>query len=108
MSIRIFATRGGTPFGEAQLGDLELTPDKEGSDEWIVPPSVRIEYGRPDLKSILRGEVETATGSMSVTGVSFDLFRYSLIIGDHVASVRFAEFDEVGASRVEVPRVWTE
>jgi hypothetical protein len=37
----------------------------------MTPPFVRLENGRPALKSILRGEVNTATGSMSVTGVYF-------------------------------------
>jgi len=66
VSIRIFATRGGIPFSENSV-DPEQTPDKESSHDWMTPPSVRLENGRPDLKSILRGEVNTATGSMSVT-----------------------------------------
>lgn len=71
VSIRIFATRGGTPLGEISSVDSERTPDKEGPPDWVLPPSVRLEDGRPDLKSILRGEVSTATGSMSVTGAYF-------------------------------------
>ena len=67
VSIRIFATRGGVPFSESSL-DLERTPEKEGAHDWVVPPTVRMESGRPDLKAILRGEVSTAVGSMSVTG----------------------------------------
>ncbi|KAF8555031.1 iron reductase [Imleria badia] len=70
VSIRIFATRGGIPFSES-LVDPEQTPDKEGSQNWMVPPSVRLENGRPDLKAILHGEVNTASGSMAVTGVYF-------------------------------------
>ena len=55
VSIKIFVTR-------------DWTPDNKESNGWSVLPSVCIEYGRPDLKSILRGEVETATGSMVVSG----------------------------------------
>ncbi|KAG6371093.1 hypothetical protein JVT61DRAFT_10634 [Boletus reticuloceps] len=68
VSIRIFVTRGGLPFSEDSV-DPELTPDKESAHLWVMPPSVRMEHGRPDLKATLRGEVSTATGSMSVTGV---------------------------------------
>ncbi|KAF8436560.1 ferric reductase NAD binding domain-containing protein [Boletus edulis BED1] len=66
VSIRIFVTRGGLPFSEDSI-DPELTPDKESAHLWVIPPSVRMEYGRPDLKATLRGEVSTAIGSMSVT-----------------------------------------
>lgn len=65
--------------------DPEQTPDKEGGHDWSncmtpatplpVPPSVRVESGRPDLGAILRGEVSTATGSMAVTG-GFCLFFF--------------------------------
>ncbi|KAH0828785.1 putative ferric reductase [Lanmaoa asiatica] len=67
VSIRIFATTAGVPCSDSPSVDSEHMTDKEDSPDWVLPPSARLEYGRPDLKSILHGEVNTATGSMSVT-----------------------------------------
>ena len=100
VSIRIFATRGGIPFSENSV-DPEQTPDKESSHDWMTPPSVRLENGRPDLKSILRGEVNTASGSMSVTGVSFYFPGWALT--HMICSMWFAESGKDGAPRAEVP-----
>jgi len=85
VSVRIFVTRGGAgagagsvavPFSMAGAGlglsepalGPDQSPDKDGStSESFAPPSVRMENGRPDIKAILRGEVSTATGRLSVT-----------------------------------------
>ncbi|KAG8221425.1 hypothetical protein J3R82DRAFT_1613 [Butyriboletus roseoflavus] len=107
VSTRIFATRGGIPFGEINSVDSERTPDKEGPLDWVLPPSVRLEEGRPNLTSILRGEARTATGSMSVTGAYYfalpDVSCWALADGDvWLHSVWFPESDKVGASCGEV------
>lgn len=68
------------PFTENNSVDPEQSPDKEGSHEWLAPPSVRLENGRPDLKSILQGEVNTATGSMSVTGTSSCVLLFGFLL----------------------------
>jgi ferric-chelate reductase len=72
VSIQIFVTSGGTALSEIDSMDQDQILEKDDEHHDILAtPWFNMENGRPDLKAILREEVNGAVGRMSVSGMSF-------------------------------------
>ncbi|KIK76008.1 hypothetical protein PAXRUDRAFT_171085, partial [Paxillus rubicundulus Ve08.2h10] len=68
VSIQIFVTSGLTAPNESDLMDQDQVSEKDHEDQAILArPWLQMENGRPNLKAILREEVDGAVGRMSVS-----------------------------------------
>ena len=66
-------TRDDSRSGTVELDDEKATDKRMGS--LLAVETVKLEYGRCNLPSVLRDEVEITTGRMSVNGQSLPLHR---------------------------------